>query len=232
LGHNLRTRWFWESAIQAPPARIGAVPCGPSSRAAVAGPPSPPNPATPVPATVLSVPLAHSRLTRCKFDDAIQAPPSKAMETVVGNGLENAAGHPSFHGAPMTVVMQSPCAATGPAPHHSATAATAAHQDRHAAAPPATRAMALPLRAGTTPRDGWMPVGPIAPTRPNHRPHPARPANSMSHIPSTPKQPATTPFSRRIAPKTGISIQTHWLGLCVEPVTDRTTRTQNRHVSL
>jgi hypothetical protein len=55
-----RMRWFWKSVNQTAPVSSTFTSMGSSTRAAVAGPPSPPKPETPVPATVLMSCVAAS----------------------------------------------------------------------------------------------------------------------------------------------------------------------------
>src|SRR5689334_5311137 len=58
-GRTLRMRWLSASATRKPPSAVGATAMGATSRAAVAGPPSPPKPGV-VPATVEMSPGAAS----------------------------------------------------------------------------------------------------------------------------------------------------------------------------
>src|SRR5262245_16675323 len=64
VGETRRTRWANSSAIRKPPSGVGASPIGTLSCAAVAAPPSPELPCTPVPATVLMIPADDTRRTR------------------------------------------------------------------------------------------------------------------------------------------------------------------------
>src|SRR5262245_46499356 len=64
LGETHRTRCASQSAIRKPPSGVVASPLAPLSCAAVAGPPSPALPCTPVPTTVVMIPLGDTRRTR------------------------------------------------------------------------------------------------------------------------------------------------------------------------
>jgi hypothetical protein len=64
LEETFRIRWLPTSAIRKPPSGVGATANGMFSSADVAGPPSPLKPWTPVPATVVIVPLGQTLRTR------------------------------------------------------------------------------------------------------------------------------------------------------------------------
>jgi len=65
LGHTRRMRWLPRSAIRSDPsAGSTAMETGLRIAAATARPPSPLNPEMSVPATVVMVPLGHTRRTR------------------------------------------------------------------------------------------------------------------------------------------------------------------------
>src|SRR5439155_994194 len=87
-----------------PPSAVTAVPAGPQSRAAVAGPPSPENPHTPVPARVVIVPLGDTRLTRSPSNSAIKMPPSAVTATPSGRLSRAAVAGPPSPEKPLTPV--------------------------------------------------------------------------------------------------------------------------------
>ena len=64
LGSTLRTTPFEGMAIYRLPIESTANPLGNESRAAVAGPPSPAKPSSPLPATVVILPSSEMRRTR------------------------------------------------------------------------------------------------------------------------------------------------------------------------
>jgi len=107
---TLRTRWLLESAMIRLPLGSTATAKGELSWAAVAGPPSPPKPATPVPATVVTVPPGLTRLMRWLSASARKRLPlpSKAMPRGRPRAADTA-GPPSPRKAtspsPATVVM-------------------------------------------------------------------------------------------------------------------------------
>ena len=72
------------SAIRKPPSAVGATANGMDSRASIAGPPSPANPSTPLPATVVIVPDGETLLTRWLLVSGIRKPPSGSGTTLLG----------------------------------------------------------------------------------------------------------------------------------------------------
>ncbi|MEA2442884.1 MAG: hypothetical protein QOJ12_176 [Thermoleophilales bacterium] len=84
FGATLRIRLLSLSAIRYPPSACSARSAGKLSCASVAWPPSPPNVAAPVPATVLMVPSSAIRRTRLLFASAISTLPSPAITAAVG----------------------------------------------------------------------------------------------------------------------------------------------------
>src|SRR5436190_11006419 len=81
-GLTLRIREFSVSAIRNPPSGVDATHRGPNSEARVGGPPSPKDPTTPLPATVLIVPLAETLRMRWLRRSAMRKPPSAVTETL------------------------------------------------------------------------------------------------------------------------------------------------------
>jgi hypothetical protein len=69
-------RWLYSSAMKSSPLRLTATPVGLCSFASVAGPPSPANPAAPVPATVVIVPAGSMRRMRWFAASAMKTLPS------------------------------------------------------------------------------------------------------------------------------------------------------------
>ena len=92
-----RTRELSESAMKRFPAPSSATPTGPASCAAVAGPPSPPKPCSPVPATVVMMPVTVStRRTRPLEASAMKRFPAPSSATPTGKSSRAAvAGPPS-----------------------------------------------------------------------------------------------------------------------------------------
>lgn len=91
-----RMRWFGASATKTWPASSTTIPCGESSCASVAGPPSPDSPAEPVPATVVMIPSGPIRRTRWLSVSTTKMLPSGAESMVRGaRSLAAVAGPPS-----------------------------------------------------------------------------------------------------------------------------------------
>ena len=87
---SLRTRWLLESAMKTLPPPSTAISRGTFKLALVAGPPSPPNPATPFPATVVMMPVAvATRRTRWLLESAMNTLP--APSTATPDGFHNEA---------------------------------------------------------------------------------------------------------------------------------------------
>ena len=79
-----RIRLLTVSAIRKPPSGSEATPCGAASCALVAGPPSPKEPADPVPATVVIVPSAATLRMQLLSASAIRKPPSGVRASPCG----------------------------------------------------------------------------------------------------------------------------------------------------
>src|SRR5262249_1835837 len=91
-----RTRLLSVSAIKNPPSGNTATPVGNCRLAFVAGPPSPPDPRRPFPATLLLAPPAQPRRTRLVCVSGIKNPPSGNTATPNGRlRLALVAGPPS-----------------------------------------------------------------------------------------------------------------------------------------
>src|SRR5262249_41492522 len=80
----LRIAPSFASATRRPPSGVGDTPAGPSNDAEVAAPPSPAKLATPLPATVVTVPVAETARIRSLLVSAIRKRPSAVLSTCSG----------------------------------------------------------------------------------------------------------------------------------------------------
>ena len=95
-GDTLRMRWLFESGMRKPPSPVDTTPLGMLIAAAVAGPPSPPYPCVPLPATVVIVPFGHTRLMRLLSSSARMKPPSGIADALCTKfSCADVAGPPS-----------------------------------------------------------------------------------------------------------------------------------------
>ena len=94
---TLRTRWLLLSAMYRLPSGAISTPFGYRSRAEVANPPSPPKPLDPVPATVVTMPVAASmRRIRWLGGSAMYTLPGRSEAMPWGSlNREAVAGPPS-----------------------------------------------------------------------------------------------------------------------------------------
>jgi hypothetical protein len=153
-------RLFPVSAIRNPPPANAATRAGALSAALVAAPPSPPNAAVPVPATVAMIPLADTRRMRLLPVSAIRNPPPGSAATPPG-WLSCASWAPS----------PSPPKPADPLP--ATVAMTPAADTRRMRLLPVSAIRNPPPGSGETPR-GWF----------------SRTAGSVAGRPSPPKPPA------------------------------------------
>ena len=104
-GSTSRTRLLRWSAMATAPSGSCATPVGKSSRACVAGPPSPEKPPRPVPATVVMIPRGDTRRMRWRSVSATRKPPSGVAATAVGNvSRASPAGPPSPVGGGIEII--------------------------------------------------------------------------------------------------------------------------------
>src|SRR4051812_37171948 len=109
-GVTFRTRELFKSEMYRFPSESTATAQGLNSSALVAGPPSPKNPAVPLPATVVMIPLAPTFRTLLLPGSAIYKFPLASTATLCGNdspALVAAPLSPEYPGKPLpaTVVI-------------------------------------------------------------------------------------------------------------------------------